>query len=539
MKNILFITFLLISCYSFSQAKKIRILQADNTFTDPAYPDATISTGNVYVEHEGATIRCDKAYIYSTTKLMKAMGNVVMNQGDTIFQYSKYTDYDGINKIATSWGNVVLKDPTMTLETDTLRFDRTSQQLYYKSGGTIKDTTNVLKSKIGHYYLQNNKFQAVTNVEVTSKDSKLVSDHLDYYTDTGIADLYGPSTITGEGNKMYTENGHHDTKTRISHFLKNSKIYYEDRTIEGDSLYNNQNLNFSSATGNIKLIDTTNHSIIKGGYAEFFKAKDSVFIIDKAVAISKVENDSIYIHGDKLMVTGKAKERLVKAFNHVKIFKSDLQGKCDSLVTNEKTGITTLFKNPVIWAEGSQMTGDTIHLISNIKTEKLDSLKVLSNALMVQKDSIGYSQMKGKNMYGKFENNKLISLNNVGNSEVLFYGRDESKKLIGITRMNASKNIFITFLDNDINTISFIKSPEGKTYPPSKFPEDQKLLKGFIWRESERPVDKDAIFIHDIVVESVLPNTETKKTEEKPEEKPQKKDNEKGNGKEKGRGKPN
>ena len=104
----------------------------------------------------------------------------------------------------------------------------------------------------------------------------------------------------------------------------------------------------------------------------------------------------------------------IKAFNHVKIFKTDLQGKCDSLVSNEKTGVTKLFTNPVLWAQGNQITGDTIHLISNIKTEQLDSLKILSNAFMIQKDSAGYSQLKGKNMYGKFQDNKLKTLDPIG-----------------------------------------------------------------------------------------------------------------------------
>ena len=167
---------------------------------DPQYPGATISLGNVFVEHEGATLRCDKAYIYQETRLIKAMGNVIINQGDTIIQYSKYTDYDGVNQIATSWGDVFLKDQLMELRTDTLKFDRINQHLYYKTGGTIKDTTNVLVSKIGNYYLRTNNFQAVTNVEVTNKDSKLVSNHLDYFTDTGIAKLYGPSTITSKEN---------------------------------------------------------------------------------------------------------------------------------------------------------------------------------------------------------------------------------------------------------------------------------------------------------------------------------------------------
>jgi lipopolysaccharide export system protein LptA len=496
--------YLLLSCFifctiGFAQTKKIQILQADNTLADPAYPGATISLGNVFVEHAGATLRCDKAYIYQDTKLIKAMGNVIINQGDTIVQYSKYTDYDGVNQIATSWGDVFLKDQLMELRTDTLKFDRINQHLFYKTGGTIKDTTNVLVSKIGNYYLIDNKFQAVTDVEVTNKDSKLVSNHLDYYTDTGIAELYGPSTISSDVNSIYTENGHYNSKTNISYFLKKSIIYYDDRTIEGDSLYYNKEKGFASATGNIKVIDTINETIIKGGYAEFFKLKDSVFITDKAVAISAVESDSTYIHGNVLMVTGPTNERLIRAFNYVKFYKLDMQGKCDSLVSNEKTGITEFLKNPVIWAEGNQITGDTIHLISNVKTEQLDSLKILSNGLMVQKDSIGFSQMKGKYMFGKFENNDLISLNVIGNSEVIFYGRDENKKLVGITKMKASKNIFITLEDNQINTIEFFNKPDGKTYPPSQLPENERLLKGFIWRENERPLTKDDIFIRDFV----------------------------------------
>ena len=264
-----------------------------------------------------------------------------------------------------------------------------------------------------------------------------------------------------------------------------------------------------------QLTSSVNSSTIKGGYAELFKLKDSMYITNEAVAISEVaKNDSIYIHGDTLLITGKIEERLVKAFRGVKIFKADLQGKCDSLVSNEKSGVTKLFLSPVLWAEGNQITGDTIHLISNTKTEQLDSLKILGNAFMIQKDSAGFSQLKGRNMYGKFKNNKLESLNDVGNSEVLWYLRDENQKLLGITNMRASKNIFITMANNELTSIKFFDKPEGKTYPPSKFPEDKSKLDAFIWREDERPLTNKDIFINDIkVIEKEKTSKETSKKE--------------------------
>ena len=69
------------------------------------------------------------------------------------------------------------------------------------------------------------------------------------------------------------------------------------------------------------------------------------------------------------------------------------------------------------------MTGDSIHIISNTKTEQLDSLKVLENAFIVSLDSIsktGYNQAKGVNLYGKFKENELriIDLVKIGSNGI-------------------------------------------------------------------------------------------------------------------------
>ena len=144
-----------------------------------------------------------------------------------------------ILKQALSWGNVILKDPRMTLTTDTLHFDRLQQKLYYQNHATIVDQTNTLKSKRGNYYLETNKFTATTRVTVKNPENFIESNHLDYYTDSGYAYLYGPSTITNSqnGNKIYSERGFYNTKTDISYFVKNAKLYLKERTIEGDSLF--------------------------------------------------------------------------------------------------------------------------------------------------------------------------------------------------------------------------------------------------------------------------------------------------------------
>lgn len=478
----------------------MNIESADLIFiNEDKYPGATIGLGNVFIEVDGGTLQCKKAILHNESNYLEAIGQVVLKQGDTISQTSKYVNYDGRTKQALSWGNVVLKNQSMTIETDTLHFDRISQQLFYQNGATIKDQNNTLKSKNGYYFLANHKFQAKTNVEIVNKDFTLNSNHLDYFTNSGLAYLYGKSTIKGKESFISGEKGFSNTKAGTSYFTKNSYILYKDRKIEADSLYYDKNRAFASATNNIILTDTINKTTLKGNYAEYYRALDSAFVVKKAVAISETEKDKIYIHGDTILLTGKPTKRILRAYHHVKFFKSNLQGKCDSIYSNQKKGMMKLFKKPVLWTENGQITGKLIQLISNSETKKIDSLKVLGDAFLIQKDSVkGFNQIKGRNMYAKFNNNTIEKVDFIGNGEVLAYIRDNDKEktLFGISKTTCERVEF-TFENKTIRKSRFYKTQETTTYPPSELPENARELKDFIWREEERPKTMEAIFIHD------------------------------------------
>jgi len=482
-----------------AQQKKL-IYKAELQYADEEkYPGATVLVGAVKMTHAGAILTCKKAFYYKKTNFFKAIGDVIINQGDTIKQYSDYADYDANLKKAVSWGDVILKDPTMTLTTDTLYFNRGSQLLFYKDHAVIKDETNVLKSKNGNYYLENKKFTATTAVTITNPDNLIESNHLDYYTNSGHAFLYGPSSITNleDNNKIYSERGFYNTKTDISHFVKNAKLFLDDRTIEGDSLYYDKLRGFASATNNIRVIDTAENFMARGNYAEYFQKTDSIFMVKRAVAISVVENDSTFIHGDTLLVTGKKDHRIIRTYNNVKIFKTDLQGKCDSLHTNQSTGVTKMYYSPILWSDKSQITGDSIKLLTNKETEKLDSLKILGNSFIIQQDSIdpeNFNQIKGKNMYGKFIDNELKNLLVKGNGEAVNFNRNDAGVLETITKQYCS-NIEFEFVNKEMDQIKCLNQSDGKTYPPSMYPENDRRLKGFLWREDEQPKIKEDIFI--------------------------------------------
>jgi len=501
------------------EQKKIQIEYSGFlTFNEAEYPGAKILTRDdsqqIHITHESINMWCDKAYYYTKENFIEAYGQVKMIQGDTIHMDSKYVEYSGITKLAFASGDVVLKDPNSTITTDTLYFDREKQQAFYRNGGTVvKDTSGTITSKIGLYYMNLKKYQFVTDVVLVNPDATIKSNYFDFYSDTGQAYLFGPSTITTKESETYCEKGYYDTKTKIGYAMKHAKINYDNRIIEGDSLYFDNNQNFASATNNIKVTDTLNHSIVKGHYAEVFKEKDSVFITKRALAITVQENDSIYMHADTLMVTGKPEKRITRAFRNVRLYKSDMSGKADSVNVNHEKGLTQLInisklsntdafatkRRPILWNIGNQMTGDTIHLLSNPETEKLDSLLVFKNAFLISQDTLkaGFNQISGQRLVGLFnEENNLKTVDIIKNAESIYYFRNDLNELVGIDK--AKSGSIKIFLDKKtIEEVKKINQIDGKIYPESEFPNKEKLLKGFDWREEERLTSIEDLFKDD------------------------------------------
>ena len=519
-KGLNFITCFLIllgtSLYA-QERRKIEIKYAPFMTFDESKPDATIltrdDTKQVHIKHEGIEMWCDEAVYDAKQDFIEAYGKVRIKQGDTINMNSNYVEYSGKTQLAFASGAVVLKDPTSVITTDTLYFDRLKQEAFYQSKGkVVRDTTGTITSTIGRYYMKTKKYQFVNNVKLVNPEYLIESNRLDFYSLSGYAFLYGPTTITSETSVIYCERGFYNTANDTGYFVKKSKINYDERVVEGDSLYFDRNKSFASATNNIVITDTLNNTIVKGHYAEVFRKKDSLFMTKRALAITLQENDSIFVHSDTLMVTGKPDKRITRAYYNAKIYKSNLSGKSDSIHMQQSTGLTQLInldhninkdafykpKKPVLWNVKNQITGDSIHLISNSISESLDSLKVFNNAFVISKDTLGdgYNQISGKKLFGLFENNSLFTIDIIKNAETIYFLRNEANELVGIDK-SKSGAIKIWLTDNAIDEMRKYNQIGGNTYPELDFPENEKILRGFNWRESERPTSVEDLFKDD------------------------------------------
>jgi lipopolysaccharide export system protein LptA len=207
----------------------------------------------------------------------------------------------------------------------------------------------------------------------------------------------------------------------------------------------------------------------------------------------KFQVDSIAT-AKKLEPSDTARIRIIIGHHHFKMFKSDLQAKADSMFYSNSDSTMRCYVNPIMWTQGSQLTGDTIYL--QMKHKKLDNLTTFPNAFIVnieKTDSLHFNQVGGKRMRGYFKDDKLSKMLIEGNAESIYFSRDSGKMTISGIQRSLSSRIGVDFKDNSATRLSFYTRPDNRYAPEAKYKEDEKILKGFIWKPKERPISKESI----------------------------------------------
>jgi hypothetical protein len=189
-------------------------------------------------------------------------------------------------------------------------------------------------------------------------------------------------------------------------------------------------------------------------------------------------------------------DRYFQAYHHVRIFSDSMQAVSDSLWYSGKDSIFRLFKDPVMWASNSQITGDTIYLYT--KNKNPDRLQVFENGLAINlSDSNMYNQIKGNRLNGYFNNGEIDYMRAQGNAESIYYIKDEKNALVGIN--NATSDIIdIRFKNKELNKVVFISEVTGTMYPVSQATEQNKYLRGFKWQETRRPKTKFELMFDEV-----------------------------------------
>ena len=448
--------------------------------------------GNVKFKQRDAVLQADSVYEYKDRNYLEAFGNVRIQQADTVTMRSDRATYDGNARIAKMTGNVVMQDPRMTLTTPSMDYNLNEKTAYYTEGGVIVDPENRLESRRGSYDTRSKMYTFQQDVKVTTKDYNITAQNLRYNTLSKIVYFQGPTFIRGEQGDLYAEEGTYNTLTKVSNFGRNAYILTKEYRLGGDKLYYDQNKGYGYAEKNVSLRSLKDDVTIRGQVGRYWRDRGEAKVYGSPVMESILDKDTLYLSADTLYSreakAGRTKS-MVFAYPNVKIFKSDLQGKADSLSYNRTDSVMHLNRKPVLWSESSQLVSDTIHVQMRNKT--IDRMYMYSNAFISSEDTLkNYNQVKGRNMVAYFQDGDLRRVNVNGNGESLYFALEGDSTLTGMNKAICS-NMVLKFGENKLKTISFLVQPDASFIPPHELEESLRRLEGFNWMAELRPTKKD------------------------------------------------
>lgn len=358
---------------------------------------------------------------------------------------------------------------------------------------TIVNEKNTLESIIGYYYTRRDLFDFEDSVVVTNPDYVIYSDRMKYNTETKITYFVEPTEIFSDSSYIYCERGWYNTETDISQLNQNALVRNSRQTIKGDSLYYEKITGFGRAIENVEIIDDEQNILLTGDRGIYYENIDYVRLTEKAQFIQVTSEDSLYLHADTLLSevdTGDTK--FIKAYYGVRIFKSNLQGRCDSMAYSFADSVIRLYDNPILWSDENQLSAEYIEI--HTENRQVKTMYLEKSAFIVSmEDTSKYNQIKGRNMVCHFKNNELYRIDVYGNGQTVYYPTD-SEGVVGVNKVICS-DLKIYMEDGKVSTITFLKKPDGKLYPLESAPKNELVLQGFEWLENLRPLSKEDIFI--------------------------------------------
>lgn len=476
--------------------KLVFIENSDALFFDQTlHPDIQLLKGNVRFRQENALLYCDSAYFNEKANAFDAFGNVRIVQGDTLFAYGDFLNYDGNTKLARLKQNVRMVNKNTTLTTDSMNYDRAANLAYYFTGGKIVDGTNTLTSIWGQYSPATHFALFKDDVKLVNPDFTMNSDTLTYNTISHIANIVGTTHVIYKGETdIYSKRGWYNTSNEQMMLLDRSLVKHkEGKSITADTIFYDKKIKYGESYSNVMMIDTVQKSTLYGHYVSYDEIKKNGMATDSALFVDWSTKDTLYLSADTLKNMKDSIYNKVEGYKNVRFFRQDIQGMCDSLLYNARDSIMHLNGEPVLWAEDNQLMGNKITAYT--KNQKVNKVQIEQAAIAIQKDSLSYfNQMAGKEIIAYIDSGQVRKVNVNGNAETIYFPKDEkTKEFIGVNKTLSS---FITayLKDKKIERIVLTTASSGVMYPLKEMGENDLYLRNFYWYEKERPLKYDDVF---------------------------------------------
>lgn len=521
---------------------------------DEVYPyevgDSTVMclVGNFAAHHNGAVITCDSAVRYNDM-LIECFGHVLINK-NTTYVYGDRADYNGLQNEARVYSELVkVVDGDATLYTRRFLFNTLDNVGKFGNGGVVVKGENLLESDRGYYYANRREVACVERVEMRNETYQLKGDSVIYDLQTDHAYFFDNTNIWNQqGDYLYADRGEYEKPDELYSLTRNGYVLTDKQELWSDSL------DYYRATGhlvlrrNIQIDDTEHKSLAFGDYGEYWKEPVRALLTRRPAVVSydPQQGDSLFMRADTIWVltvfpfadadtlrsdslptqadsaglrspsrtpgarpsaaadslraadsippaltAADSMYRMVKAYRDVRMFRSDFQAVCDSLVAFSSDSTIHLYIDPVLWNETNQVTSDVMDVFT--EHEQIERVEFVGRPMMITElDTMYYNQVTGKEMTAFFRNNQIFRNDVNGNVQTIYYlQEDDSPRVVNLLVVEGGS--MTSYIEQrKVDKIVYRANPVATIYPLDKIPEDQNLfLKDFKWEAERRPTQRD------------------------------------------------
>jgi lipopolysaccharide export system protein LptA len=513
--------------------------------------------GNVVLINDSATLTTQSLFYNLNTgvsnyptkgTILSGQNKIVSDQG----VYNKNIKQSYFKK------NVVVTNPQYVIHTDTMNYNTKSKIVEFQGPTVIVSNENdSIYCEKGWYNTNNDISSFRQNAWLKYNGRIIRGDTLYYEKQTGLGKAYGNIETVDTSNNIIVRGNFaiYDRAKQSALVTKNALMIQVDKT---DSLYlhadtifsgvftvtralnsdstqskDNNSKNKKDKNSSVSQENADNKTLAKADSDKVKPAKkqrmsrrekkrllalqagDTIHRINPVKAESLLvksdtaknilknnrTEDSLSLSRNEISDTIQATRtdtfKYVVAYHHVKFFRADLQGKCDSLYYSFQDSSLQFMGKPVLWAEGTQLKAEHVKIFT--RNQKMDRMQMTSMSFIVnQDDSVRFNQIKGRNMTGYFTNNELTKMNVIGNGQTVYFARDKGI-IMGVQKCESS-DITLFFKKPPtgkmvLDKITYKKTVNGVFHPPLELKGNDLVLKDFEWLEDDRPKVWRDVFI--------------------------------------------
>src|SRR5690606_20653951 len=206
-----------------------------------------------------------------------------------------------------------------------------------------------------------------------------------------------------EGNKLNAQRGSlYDTEAKIFRFF-DGDVETENSKVSAEILYYDEKEQYYEALQNVSVYNKEREVEIFGEEGKYWEALKYSKVYGNALVRKYFEKDTLFMIADTLVSQDSedAADRYLQAFSNMRMIKSDISGRSDSMVYIYADSTIHLYGDPRLWHNKSQITADSIPF--PIANEDIDRTFLKDNAFAITRDTrSAFNQIRGRKMTGYF-----------------------------------------------------------------------------------------------------------------------------------------